>query len=274
MKQRTPTSSKDLPVHHPCSQSVNEASIASGYANMNSSPCIILDKVRETNSSTRNSDDGINSTLPNSQCKAQSSPVDSCSEYDSAEAIGVSEASDTSSDYFGVETNWDDDIDDRLVSGLSRGYTISGCKFQVNDGESWKDYLETDLTPLRHTLVERIMKEFWVIFNQEWTANVTSHAHTPSTSSPTATQSGSMPTLPTLSPTSSRKRLFHEEDEDSPGDDERKNPKRPKLNHIPSEGEDKAGFACPFRKHNPRKYDISSWRSCALSQYNTIARLK
>jgi hypothetical protein len=33
-------------------------------------------------------------------------------------------------------------------------------------------------------------------------------------------------------------------------------------------------FACPFRKRNPQLYSLSEWRSCALSGFNNIARLK
>ncbi|KAH9211724.1 hypothetical protein DL95DRAFT_411770 [Leptodontidium sp. 2 PMI_412] len=33
-------------------------------------------------------------------------------------------------------------------------------------------------------------------------------------------------------------------------------------------------FACPLRKHDPKKYSIWSHRSCALSGFPTIARLK
>jgi hypothetical protein len=33
-------------------------------------------------------------------------------------------------------------------------------------------------------------------------------------------------------------------------------------------------LACPFRKHDPRKYTIYSSQVCALSHWGTIARLK
>jgi hypothetical protein len=34
-------------------------------------------------------------------------------------------------------------------------------------------------------------------------------------------------------------------------------------------------FACPFRKHNPQRYTLNSaWRSCALSSFETINRLR
>ncbi|KAH8780531.1 hypothetical protein F5882DRAFT_259698, partial [Hyaloscypha sp. PMI_1271] len=33
-------------------------------------------------------------------------------------------------------------------------------------------------------------------------------------------------------------------------------------------------FACPFRKHDPQKYSIHSHRVCALTSWDTIARVK
>jgi hypothetical protein len=42
----------------------------------------------------------------------------------------------------------------------------------------------------------------------------------------------------------------------------------PNTDQIPPQ------FACPYRKHNPRKYGVADWRSCALSHHKTIARVK
>lgn len=33
-------------------------------------------------------------------------------------------------------------------------------------------------------------------------------------------------------------------------------------------------FACPFRKHNPQRYSYPEWRHCALSAFESIARVK
>ncbi|KAH8751437.1 hypothetical protein BGZ57DRAFT_735818, partial [Hyaloscypha finlandica] len=33
-------------------------------------------------------------------------------------------------------------------------------------------------------------------------------------------------------------------------------------------------FACPYRKHNPRKYCVRDWRTCALTPHKTVARVK
>jgi hypothetical protein len=33
-------------------------------------------------------------------------------------------------------------------------------------------------------------------------------------------------------------------------------------------------FACHFKKHNPRKYNIDEFRSCCLGHWGTVARVK
>ncbi|KAE9374938.1 hypothetical protein N431DRAFT_482057 [Stipitochalara longipes BDJ] len=44
---------------------------------------------------------------------------------------------------------------------------------------------------------------------------------------------------------------------------------------IKSEGaSNNPGFACPFRKHDARQYCVDNWRPCALTSFQTIARVK
>jgi hypothetical protein len=38
--------------------------------------------------------------------------------------------------------------------------------------------------------------------------------------------------------------------------------------------EEQKHFSCPFRKHNPEKYNLKDWKICALTSYQNIARLK
>jgi hypothetical protein len=33
-------------------------------------------------------------------------------------------------------------------------------------------------------------------------------------------------------------------------------------------------FACPYRKHDPRKYGMPNWGPCALTPLQTVARVK
>jgi hypothetical protein len=60
------------------------------------------------------------------------------------------------------------------------------------------------------------------------------------------------------------------------GDDrDNRNRKRPRpLLFPPMKEDDNTKFACPYRKHNPQKYGVQYWRSCALTPLETVARVK
>lgn len=63
-----------------------------------------------------------------------------------------------------------------------------------------------------------------------------------------------------------------DDDYDESGD---RNPKRPKnLSANSPAKSDARKFACPYRKHDARKYCVRSWRSCALTPLDTVARVK
>jgi hypothetical protein len=70
-----------------------------------------------------------------------------------------------------------------------------------------------------------------------------------------------------------KRSAFSPEDDDLDGDGEgRRNPKRSKSGSDSIELGQR--FACPYRKHNPRKYSVQDWRICALTHHKTIARVK
>jgi hypothetical protein len=127
-------------------------------------------------------------------------------------------------------------------------------------------------------MVDRLMKEFWIIFNHtlpRWTRQC------PSASSNSASTSRlpSGSDLPTTTPSGreipGRQQGDRRGDEDPDGDPE-KNPggrgKSPEF--LPNTDQIAAPFACPYRKHNPRKYCVADWRSCALGPHKTVARVK
>ncbi len=64
----------------------------------------------------------------------------------------------------------------------------------------------------------------------------------------------------------------HEADDD--GENDEKSLKRPKQVSLPTPEKDYQGFACPYRKHNPRKYCVREWRTCVLTPLRTVARVK
>jgi len=68
------------------------------------------------------------------------------------------------------------------------------------------------------------------------------------------------------------------EDEDDRFPDDKDyvpDPSRHQLSVVGTEGTSSCpGFACSFRKQNPRQYCVDNWRPCALTPFQTIARVK
>jgi CheY-like chemotaxis protein len=129
------------------------------------------------------------------------------------------------------------------------------------------------LDPARRAMVDRIMAQFWAIFKQQWPSNVRQHTRTSYQESETA---GSTPLKQRTAQSRSfqRKRQRKDEGEDSDrGDDRIRQP--PSQSTPPANGPtERPKFACMFRKHDPCRYSIYSHRSCALSHWPSIARVK
>jgi hypothetical protein len=134
------------------------------------------------------------------------------------------------------------------------------------------------MTMAKQELVDRFMREFWIIFNQNWTAEPQRHGNS---SSPSGTTSAySVDSIDSVKTSSScrgqklQKRREADENEDGSDTGDQRGRKRPRnwmtKTEIPG-----PKFACPYRKHNPRKYCVTGgWRPCALTPLETIARVK
>jgi hypothetical protein len=119
------------------------------------------------------------------------------------------------------------------------------------------------LDTMRKFLVESMMAEFWVIFDQDWTSSLSSHTHTPGNSSPNASTEGGQLTNSSksiqLSSLKTKNHLNNAEDDQGEDDDDENFPKRPKKIEHP-EHQIHHGFSCPFRKQNSQKYNINDWK--------------
>jgi hypothetical protein len=153
---------------------------------------------------------------------------------------------------------------------------ISACSVHM-DGKQPLKPQRLNLSPLKRTLVERIMEEFWVIFGQQWASNLRTHAGTPSSSSPVTTREAGMTTASGQHPGSQitdKKRSLGDGDNHQQDEDEDGNPKRPRHSGLRVDDDVTTCLACPYRKHNPRTYGITEWKYCALTPYRNISRLK
>jgi hypothetical protein len=140
-------------------------------------------------------------------------------------------------------------------------------------GDEQDDLILPILDPMRQALVERIMDEFYLIFNQDWAARITQCPGGCSSTSGDGKDRGALGDKVSL-PTPQQKRQ-RSHDEDSADESGNKKPRRQRGGpRPPSELNNLARFACPFRKHDPQKYSIHGHRVCALTSWDTIARVK
>ncbi|TVY48990.1 Resistance to glucose repression protein [Lachnellula occidentalis] len=127
------------------------------------------------------------------------------------------------------------------------------------------------LDPIKQDLVDTVMDEFWILFNhQDWDSHITTcNTTSPDSSTPTSTtaSSNSAP-----SKQAERKRQRTDDDELGEDNDDRRS-RQPRRSPAPREGGE-TRFACPFRKHNSRQYNIYNNRVCALNHWRSIARVK
>lgn len=128
------------------------------------------------------------------------------------------------------------------------------------------------LDPAGQALIERIMDEFWVMFSQDWVARITQcSGGTPASGD----GKGRGTTVEVGSLSTSQQKRQRSDEEDLPDESGNKKPRRQGCgSRSPSKLGDPARFACPFRKQDPQKYSIHSHRVCALTSFETIARVK
>jgi hypothetical protein len=140
--------------------------------------------------------------------------------------------------------------------------------------DSGSDYIHPLMQSAKDELINRIMREFWTIYNQEWASNI--HQHGTNSPSQTAESSyGRLAGSPTRKPGGKGNKRSREDDEQEQDPDEGSwsDPKRLKYPHkLPTE---QSKFSCPYRKYSPRKYSVANnWRSCALTPLESVARVK
>lgn len=128
------------------------------------------------------------------------------------------------------------------------------------------------LTTAQRSLVHRLMEEFWVIYTDLWQSENRQHGSTES-GSPSGSSGLTLGGIGSPKPGSS-KRLRPSGDEDSENEQNRPSKKKGKEPIRSDSSETPQKFACPFRKRNPRKYCVQTWRTCALTPHTTVARVK
>ncbi|CZR68989.1 uncharacterized protein PAC_18890 [Phialocephala subalpina] len=179
----------------------------------------------------------------------------------------------TDSSTSGEETDWGGDDAMPNVTDILDSLCHQAQSDLVSEGGNLECSV---LSPLKRALVERLMRDFWTIFSQEWSKGIRKCAGTPSAppsaSTPHASTSGSRLSQNTIS--AQKRRIDNSEDSPEDGNEDLKRHRR--SNTLPADPEDSLKFACPYRKHAPRKYNhfAREWRSCALTSFSSVARVK
>ncbi|CZR68082.1 uncharacterized protein PAC_17981 [Phialocephala subalpina] len=171
-------------------------------------------------------------------------------------------------------TDWEDTSDEEDSLGASR-FLLPGVLGGKSGAEP--DVFEADLTTIKSKLIEKLMLDFWAIFDNSWQNSMKKHGSSaqPSSSS-TNSESGSLSRESSSAGYGKRHRSDDKEDEENNDDQDRRR-KIPPGGKLPIVEEDESHnnqFSCPFRKHDPRKYSVQGWPRCALKPQKTIARLK
>jgi hypothetical protein len=177
--------------------------------------------------------------------------------------------SDSDCSIFEDETDWEEDNDItnvELTPRLSLSDALTGMARRLEEL-----LLRRLLADHKQMLVNRLMGNFWEFIAM----NITMHTQTSGSGS---TSNSSPPTGRTAATTPKGKlkgRSRADIDDENPEDEDTRGFKRPKLtNSSPGSMTVSMLFACPYRKHDPRKYNIHDWSTCALTPHRSVARVK
>ena len=146
------------------------------------------------------------------------------------------------------------------------------CDVSGEDTEGHQEVVASALDPMRQALVDRLMDEFWMIFGQSWD---TGHRECAGASASSSSVANGISNFTSESSSALGPRKRPREDDELPNDNSGRNSRGPGDSVRPSSRpEEGTRFACPFRKHSTRLYSIYSHPICALSHWETIARVK
>ena len=173
------------------------------------------------------------------------------------------------------DTDWEDDG----IPGLPEDPVIFEYFSNVLQSKDLKvndSLISPILDPFKRAIVERIMKDFWKIFNQQWFEAIRKCTGTLCIANSSLSGQGSASSVG-KSTEDTNKRAREDDDDQQPEEENRDSHKRRNTSTSPKGTTDeKKKFACPYRKHNPQRYNHHSlkWRTCALTPLQTVARVK
>ena len=172
------------------------------------------------------------------------------------------------------ETDWEDS-DAGSSSDLARLLLNRDAEENL---EFEPSIVRSHLMSMRSRVVDRLMVDFWAIFNNNCSTGRRQYGVAyDGESQSTSTSTSESCTLSRNSLGARHVKRSRSDDGEDGETDDRPGRRRKRLDKLPAVGEDDAivsQFACPYRKRDPRKYSVQDWPRCALKPQRTIARLK
>jgi hypothetical protein len=170
------------------------------------------------------------------------------------------------------ETDWVEDESDESEESFesTSSDTEQSTVWEVISG-SW---IEPTLAASKTKLIDRLMEDFWIFFGQVQHTNIVGHTGASSSTGATTSSSNTLSSTASCLAKGSKRGLEDQNDPESDDDSQRRSGPPRKGSVVPEPERSRPNFACPYRKHNPRKYSVTEWRPCALTPHNTIARVK
>lgn len=176
-----------------------------------------------------------------------------------------------------IDSDWEDDeTDESEGSCESRASAFHDSQTLCVMGNS---SIKSALISAKSNLIDRLMREFWIIFDRlQNTGIITQNSDSSSTEIRSAANNASISAgkCSMLPPRGTKRKLDNDKENDPGSDDDIQRRPGPGRNSSAASdvGRTPGNFACPYRKHKPRVYNIIEWRTCALTSYSTIARVK
>ncbi len=174
-----------------------------------------------------------------------------------------------SSSYSGWETDeeWSSDDD---------SCNIFSARGRKDNCEQEQDLKAAALAFFKQALVDYLMCEFWVIFDRQWTSKITNCTDSGDNESRSVSTSGRLGNpLSNSTPSGNGLKRSRGKGDEYLSDDDGETPKRPtsssKFQRVHDGGRK---LACPFRKHNPSKYNFQDFPQCASSGWDRVHRVK
>lgn len=189
------------------------------------------------------------------------------SESKSPNAQDISDLSESMSTCAADKTDWE--ISDDNASHVYESASLRTKQiYEQADGQS---STQKQFQSAEAILVNRLMSEFWVLFNQNWRREFRHHGSGASPASGSVSNSTSSDQA-SHTP-SNRKRARGKEPED-PEDNDRRASKRAGKQPATETVSVELQYACPYRKYDPRKYCVQDWKLCAITSHKNVARVK